>query len=167
MVYESSGAQNLILHNKMKHGWFASCHNRLVRPESKSNLQIQIIGFRMCNLTLLLSLPTCLFHHVSMGCWGCWSLVKEARQQDSGQLHHTVNIVKQFIFGCLPKTLHTYNNLNIFMYIFARGTELLCCCILKIPQFVLHSIVKLLRILFSFVVKLATNRCILCWKKKW
>jgi len=40
------------------------------------------------------------------------------------------------------------------MEVLARGGELLGGGVLKVPQFVLHTVVELLRILFPFLVEL-------------
>lgn len=57
--------------------------------------------------------------------------------------------------------IKTHHDVNIFVKIFARCSKSFRGCIFKVPKFVFHAAVELLRIFFSFHVKLDTDGCIL------
>ena len=66
--------------------------------------------------------------------------------------------VMQRITYCSEK----YRYINVFMEVFAGGSECLGGSVLKVPEFILHSATELLRVAFPLQVKLDTYGSILC-----
>ena len=80
-----------------------------------------------------------------------FSVIPSHFRIQNGLKHHIHTFLENFWI------LNTHNQLDFLVQIFTGGRKLLWGGVFKVPQFVLHTVVELLRVLLSLLVKLWAN----------